>query len=319
MKTFSTKLIVCLSLFASQCLLAQAPLLPLLENNTVGWTKDCYTNNGICGQMYPDDYLTHDRIVGDTAIGQANFKVLKSTTRHSNGFCVNGTYTNTYYLSFANNTMLTYDVTKGRVDTMYQFHGTGVGDKVTLLPGILSTGIDTMEISTIDSLSFANKKIRIFTLTKSRTKLFYADGIGFYHSGVFSTNSCKMTTYWFEAGSSLLCYQKDGKAYELVPDRKNPLGIASINLSTKSCENPLGLDNNPGNEKEVFVKVNSQHRLETSLPASTVAIFNTVGSLMMLSKKSDEIDISTLGSGVYIANITLQDGRRMKRKFVLSN
>jgi len=321
MKITCTKWIASLLLSTSQCLLAQVPLLPLFENNTVGWTKSCYAQGGICTFQLQYTYTTHDGVKADTLIDRRLFKIIQSNTRHSNPSCNNGAYSTHSYLSFANNTMLTYDAGTDKVDTMYQFRGTGIGDKVLFFPGhaILTTAMDTLEISAIDSLPFANKKIRVFTLRKASRSLilYYADGIGFYHSGVFSTNICNATTYWFESGAALMCYEKDGVAYRLISDGENPLAIARIEVQTEPCENPLVLDIASENIDEVLVKVVASHRLETSQGASTVEIYNTVGSLVLHSSNTQATDIATLLNGVYIADISFQNGRRIKYKFVV--
>jgi hypothetical protein len=335
MKTTFTKLVVCFSLFASPLARAQAPLLPLFEDNTFRWTTNWYAKNGgLCPGGDKVDY--YNEIIGDTMITGQSFKVVLRFSKRVTScsslvydsvtgrivpvFVTYQSVEKKYLQQFGN--VFVYANSNGIKDTATIFKGTELGDMV--LQKDLNGSYDTTFILKIDSIAFEGRNIMLLKIGKKRvgfntSEVFYMDGIGFAHTGA-DTYFSYTNTHIFEASSILTCFSKAGNVYEIqwgadtTDTNRKPTALIA---QTGICGNPLSIEPKVRDAENIHVILNSQKHLITTKPATEIDIYDSMSRRVLQNKNSDQTDVSSLKTGVYIANISFANNRAIKYRFAV--
>ncbi len=316
MKTIFTKLAIGCSLVASQLANAQAPLLPLFENNTIKWGATSYYKGNICDVNASNSKESFYETTSDTLIKTKSFKVLSLKNKNCSDYSRCGS---TFPLpTCATSISQKYVVQNGNlitevnrdgmvVDTLLYFQSTQIGSLVILGKKSKST------IISIDTILFGIQKIRKFNLGSGFA---YVDGIGFDDNGPFSTGVPSAAQ---EISSALNCFSKNGASYSMERTTQGSRLISSVKLVNSDCQNPLGFEDqndNINNFSSIFI--NQNYQLETSQTASSIEIFNSKGQKVLQNKDAFVTDISSLPSGFYVANITFAN-KQVKHKFLVNN
>jgi len=316
MKTTLTKLLVVAVLLTSQFVLAQTPLLPLFENNTIKWGASSYYKGTICDGNGSNDVSTFYEMLDDTIIDSKAYKVLSITSKTcydrfkcgniSGQFCSSNI--SRKYLKQDGNLIIEVARDGSLIDTILHMESTSLGSKVK----IKRTSF-VFHVVSIDSIVFNDVKIRRFNLENS---FGYLDGIGFDNNGPFASDY----TYAIgDASSFLNCFTKDGNGYVMNRGNGSITKILSVNKSTAMCENPLSIDDkNMGEADLLKVFVNPNNQLETFQIASSIEIIDLKGQKMIQNKDAFKTDVSVLPNGIYIANITFAN-KVLKHKFLVND
>ncbi len=313
---------------------AQAPLLPLFENNISAWTTYWYAlNSGFCSGGNTN--LSYNKVTGDTSVGGQTFKIVEITT-HVQTSCTwvvydsslgtylqrNYEYTTRDKKFFRQAEGVFTEINQGGfLDTLMIFNGTCLGCPV--IQGFNSKEmayLDTTYIIKIDSLDDDGKKARMFTLRKPNDPqgygdIFYMDGIGFAHAGPYTSTS-NLTTYEFEGSSFLQCFTNAGKSFGLEWNDANPRKPVGIVLASEACLAPLSLEENKMEEEDVRILLGPNDQLTSSKTALETRVFDTTGNLVLQENESNKLDVSTLTRGIYFAIYLFPNGKSVTYKFL---
>jgi hypothetical protein len=313
MKTTFTKFFVVALLHTSQIVIAQAPLSPLFENNTMKWGASSYSKGGICDQY--NDVISLYQIEGDTVLNLESFKILTCSFSSNVPSCIGSTVSRYYstskkYLKQSGNLILETDISGQKSDTILYIESITVGSKVKYFTQVY--GRQSTLITSIDSIFMGDKKVRRITFGYFA----FIDGVGFDDNGPFSSG---VPSWAQEISSSLNCFSKNGISYSIERNTQRSSIMSAMKISNTSCERPLAIDAENVEEADLLkVFVNQNNLLETSQIASSIEIVDSKGQKVIQNKDASTTDVSVLQNGIYIANITFAN-KVLKHKFLVNN